>query len=55
MPAVNNVLVAGGGLAGTATAILLAKAGVAVDLIDIKPESPPSAPASPCRAMACAS
>ncbi|MGY1802447.1 FAD-dependent oxidoreductase [Blastococcus sp. SYSU D00922] len=38
MPAVNNVLVVGGGLAGTATAIHLAKAGVAVDLVDIKPD-----------------
>jgi 2-polyprenyl-6-methoxyphenol hydroxylase-like FAD-dependent oxidoreductase len=38
MPAVRNVLVAGAGLAGTATAIGLAAAGVAVDLIDIKPE-----------------
>ncbi len=38
MPAVSNVLVAGAGLAGTATAIGLATAGVAVDLLDIKPE-----------------
>src|SRR3954454_25321656 len=38
MPAVNNVLVVGSGLAGTATAIHLAKAGVAVDLIEIKPD-----------------
>ncbi|HEY7814419.1 MAG TPA: FAD-dependent monooxygenase, partial [Nakamurella sp.] len=38
MPAVSNVLVAGAGLAGTATAIALATTGVAVDLIDIKPE-----------------
>jgi 2-polyprenyl-6-methoxyphenol hydroxylase-like FAD-dependent oxidoreductase len=38
MPAVSNALVAGAGLAGTATAIGLATAGVAVDLIDIKPE-----------------
>src|SRR3954453_3843474 len=38
MPAVNNVLVVGSGLAGTATAIHLAAAGVAVDLIEIKPE-----------------
>jgi 2-polyprenyl-6-methoxyphenol hydroxylase-like FAD-dependent oxidoreductase len=38
MPAVSNVLVAGAGLAGTATAIGLATTGVAVDLIDIKPE-----------------
>ena len=38
MPAVNNVLVVGGGLAGAATAIHLAEAGVAVDLIEIKPD-----------------
>ena len=38
MPAVNHVLVAGAGLAGTATATGLAAAGVAVDLIDVKPE-----------------
>src|SRR4051812_13012915 len=38
MPAVNNVLVVGSGLAGAATAIHLAKAGVAVDLVEIKPE-----------------
>ena len=38
MPAVNNVLVVGSGLAGAATAIHLAKAGVAVDLIEIKPD-----------------
>src|SRR5215208_6670565 len=38
MPAVNNVLVVGGGAAGTATAILLAEAGVAVDLVEVKPE-----------------
>ena len=38
MPAVSNVLVAGAGLAGTATAIGLATAGVPVDLIDVKPE-----------------
>ena len=38
MPAVNHVLVAGAGLAGTATATGLAVAGVAVDLIDVKPE-----------------
>jgi 2-polyprenyl-6-methoxyphenol hydroxylase-like FAD-dependent oxidoreductase len=37
-PAVNRVLIAGAGLAGTAAAIGLAAAGVAVDLIDIKPE-----------------
>ncbi|MEU0797516.1 FAD-dependent oxidoreductase [Amycolatopsis sp. NPDC005961] len=35
MPAVDNVLVVGGGLAGTATAIRLAARGVAVDLIDV--------------------
>jgi 2-polyprenyl-6-methoxyphenol hydroxylase-like FAD-dependent oxidoreductase len=39
MPAVNNVLVVGAGLAGTATAIHLAEGGVAVDLIEIKPEA----------------
>ncbi|HEV2726690.1 MAG TPA: FAD-dependent monooxygenase, partial [Solirubrobacterales bacterium] len=39
MPAVNNVLVVGSGLAGAATAIHLAKAGVAVDLIEIKPDA----------------
>jgi 2-polyprenyl-6-methoxyphenol hydroxylase-like FAD-dependent oxidoreductase len=38
MSAVNNVLVVGGGLAGAATAILLADAGVAVDLVEIKPD-----------------
>src|SRR3954453_3138402 len=38
MPAVNNVLVVGSGLAGAATAIHLAAAGVAVDLIEIKPD-----------------
>ncbi|HYJ75586.1 MAG TPA: FAD-dependent monooxygenase, partial [Kineosporiaceae bacterium] len=38
MPAVENVLVVGGGAAGTATAILLAQAGVTVDLVDVKPE-----------------
>jgi 2-polyprenyl-6-methoxyphenol hydroxylase-like FAD-dependent oxidoreductase len=36
--AVANVLVVGGGAAGAATAILLADAGVAVDLVEIKPE-----------------
>ena len=39
MPAVNNVLVVGGGLAGAATAIHLAQAGVAVDLVEIKPDT----------------
>jgi 2-polyprenyl-6-methoxyphenol hydroxylase-like FAD-dependent oxidoreductase len=38
MPAVNSVLVVGGGLAGAATAIHLAKAGVAVELVEIKPD-----------------
>jgi 2-polyprenyl-6-methoxyphenol hydroxylase-like FAD-dependent oxidoreductase len=38
MPAVNSVLVVGSGLAGTATAIHLASRGVAVDLVEIKPE-----------------
>jgi 2-polyprenyl-6-methoxyphenol hydroxylase-like FAD-dependent oxidoreductase len=35
--AVQNVLVVGAGAAGAATAILLADAGVAVDLVEIKP------------------
>src|SRR3712207_1504998 len=39
MPAVNSVLVVGGGLAGAATAIHLAQAGVAVDLVEIKPDT----------------
>jgi len=38
MPAVNSVLVVGSGLAGTAAAIALAQSGVAVDLIEIKPD-----------------
>ncbi|GIE34458.1 FAD-dependent oxidoreductase [Actinoplanes italicus] len=38
MPAVRNVLVVGGGAAGAAVAILLAEGGVAVDLIDSKPD-----------------
>jgi 2-polyprenyl-6-methoxyphenol hydroxylase-like FAD-dependent oxidoreductase len=38
MPAVNSVLVVGAGLAGAATAIRLAEAGVAVDLAEIKPD-----------------
>jgi 2-polyprenyl-6-methoxyphenol hydroxylase-like FAD-dependent oxidoreductase len=38
MPAVDNVLVVGAGLAGAGVAIHLAAAGVAVDLIEIKPE-----------------
>jgi 2-polyprenyl-6-methoxyphenol hydroxylase-like FAD-dependent oxidoreductase len=39
VPAVNSVLVVGAGLAGSATAIRLAEAGVAVDLVEIKPET----------------
>ncbi|XVQ06941.1 FAD-dependent monooxygenase [Spirillospora sp. CA-255316] len=38
MPAVDKVLVIGGGSAGAATAILLAEAGVGVDLVEIKPD-----------------
>ncbi|WP_216907468.1 FAD-dependent monooxygenase [Nocardia noduli] len=38
MPAINNVLVVGGGTAGAAGAILLAEAGVTVDLIEINPD-----------------
>src|SRR3954447_13840349 len=38
MSAVNNVLVVGSGLAGTATAVRLAERGVAVDLLEIKPD-----------------
>jgi 2-polyprenyl-6-methoxyphenol hydroxylase-like FAD-dependent oxidoreductase len=38
MPAVNNVLVVGGGLSGAATAVLLADAGVSVELAEIKPD-----------------
>ena len=38
MPAVNNVLVIGGGSAGAAAGILLAEAGVSVDLVEIKPD-----------------
>jgi 2-polyprenyl-6-methoxyphenol hydroxylase-like FAD-dependent oxidoreductase len=38
--AVGSVLVVGGGAAGTATAILLAAGGVAVDLVEIKPTAP---------------
>lgn len=38
MPAVSTVLVVGAGLAGTATAIHLAGAGVAVDLAEIQPD-----------------
>ncbi|WP_138734396.1 FAD-dependent monooxygenase [Modestobacter excelsi] len=38
MPAVKNVLVVGAGAAGTTAAALLADAGVAVDLVEIKSE-----------------
>jgi 2-polyprenyl-6-methoxyphenol hydroxylase-like FAD-dependent oxidoreductase len=38
MPAVNNVLVIGSGLAGMATAIHLAARGVAVDLVELEPD-----------------
>jgi 2-polyprenyl-6-methoxyphenol hydroxylase-like FAD-dependent oxidoreductase len=38
MPAVTSVLVVGSGLAGTAAAIHLAAGGVAVDLVEVKPE-----------------
>ncbi|MEU7862221.1 FAD-dependent monooxygenase [Nonomuraea sp. NPDC049141] len=37
MPAVGNVLIVGGGTAGSALAILLARAGVAVDIAEIEP------------------
>jgi 2-polyprenyl-6-methoxyphenol hydroxylase-like FAD-dependent oxidoreductase len=39
VPAVNSVLVVGAGLAGAATAIRLAEAGVAVDLVEIRPDT----------------
>ena len=38
MPAISNALVIGGGPSGAAAAILLADAGVAVDLVEIKPD-----------------
>ncbi|WP_138734407.1 FAD-dependent monooxygenase [Modestobacter excelsi] len=38
MAAVDSVLVIGGGVAGAATAILLADAGVSVDLVEMKPD-----------------
>lgn len=38
MPAVQHVLVVGAGVAGTAVATLLARGGVSVDLVDIKPD-----------------
>ncbi|GGO22007.1 FAD-dependent oxidoreductase [Microbispora rosea subsp. aerata] len=37
MPAVRNVLIVGGGTAGSALAILLARAGVMVDIAEIQP------------------
>ena len=40
MPAVRSVLVIGGGAAGATTAVLLARAGVAVDLVEARPEPP---------------
>ncbi|QFZ19037.1 FAD-dependent monooxygenase [Saccharothrix syringae] len=38
MPAAHNALVIGGGLAGTATAALLAGGGVEVDLVEVRPD-----------------
>lgn len=38
MPAVGNVLIVGAGTSGPALAILLARAGVSVDVVEIKPE-----------------
>jgi len=38
MPSVRNALVVGGGAAGCAAAVLLARAGVEVDLVEIKPD-----------------
>ncbi|USX56307.1 FAD-dependent monooxygenase [Lentzea sp. HUAS12] len=38
MPAVSSVAVIGGGVAGFATAVLLAEAGVAVDLVEAQPD-----------------
>jgi 2-polyprenyl-6-methoxyphenol hydroxylase-like FAD-dependent oxidoreductase len=38
MPAVNTALVVGAGVAGTATAILLAEAGVQVEVVEVNPE-----------------
>jgi 2-polyprenyl-6-methoxyphenol hydroxylase-like FAD-dependent oxidoreductase len=38
MPVVRNVLVVGGGAAGCAAAVLLARGGVEVDLVEIKPD-----------------
>ena len=38
MPAVQNVLVVGGGAAGAASAMLLAEQGVAVEVVEAKPD-----------------
>lgn len=38
MPAVHRVLVVGAGAAGASTAAFLARAGIAVDLVDVKPD-----------------
>ncbi|WP_432493260.1 FAD-dependent monooxygenase [Kineococcus auxinigenes] len=40
MPAVRSVLIVGAGAAGCATAILLARAGVAVEVVDRRPDVP---------------
>ncbi|WP_251152338.1 FAD-dependent monooxygenase [Cellulosimicrobium sp. Marseille-Q4280] len=40
MPAVRSVLIVGGGAAGTAAAILLAREGVAVELVEERPDVP---------------
>lgn len=39
MPAVSSVLVVGAGTAGAATAIFLAREGIAVDVVEIQPEA----------------
>ena len=39
MPAVSSVLVVGAGTAGAATAIFLAREGIAVDMVEIQPEA----------------
>jgi 2-polyprenyl-6-methoxyphenol hydroxylase-like FAD-dependent oxidoreductase len=39
MPAVSSVLVVGAGTAGAATAIFLAREGIAVDLVEVQPEA----------------
>ncbi|MGC5167581.1 FAD-dependent monooxygenase [Luteimicrobium sp. DT211] len=40
MPAVRSALIVGGGAAGSATAILLAEAGIAVHLVEARPDVP---------------